>query len=144
MERKASPVLAQTTLSQWGLECLWVLMVNAVARSKKKGGPTQSHPLAKCPLGVDFIWKGKWVKSPQSLQTWFSFQSMMRLLSRKWSIGYDFLFHLLWCTIIVSLVTQGLSRLLGTLACPGELEATPSLVLLPSAMGQVAWDESDS
>lgn len=27
---------------------------------------------------------------------------------------------------------------------PGEFGATPSLVLLPSALGQVAWDESDS
>lgn len=32
----------------------------------------------------------------------------------------------------------------GTLACPGELGATPSLALLPSALGQVVWDESDS
>lgn len=31
----------------------------------------------------------------------------------------------------------------GTLAYSGELEATPRLALVPSALGQVAWDESD-
>lgn len=31
----------------------------------------------------------------------------------------------------------------GTLACPGDFGATPSLALLPNALGQVAWDESD-
>lgn len=31
----------------------------------------------------------------------------------------------------------------GIVPAPGEFGATPSLVLLPSALGQVAWDESD-
>lgn len=48
------------------------------------------------------------------------------------------------CGMILSQTSDGASPSPGDPACPALEGATPSLALLPSALGQVAWDESDS